>query len=168
MRRSMYLVACLTVIGLDFVVLGIMTLVPHQHHGACHLKMAFVFMMALVGGGFGTFLTVLPTLLEDIYGMANFGCVRVCGWAAVGVDGKRRSLLLVGSTMVQALHVVHAAGQHRVRSGRAHHHVGHQLSVPQLQLAVLGRRHAAAGFGWWCVGVRAAGDFADIRGRSSW
>ena len=68
LRRSHYLVACLGIIGADFVVLGIMTIIPHHHHGACHLKMAYVFMMALVGGGFGTFLTILPTLLEDIYG----------------------------------------------------------------------------------------------------
>ena len=33
----------------------------------------FAAMMAMVGLGFGTFLTVFPTLLGDVFGHVNFG-----------------------------------------------------------------------------------------------
>ena len=73
LRRSNYVSICLAFSGIDFLVLGILTAIPHVHHGGCHLKMAFVFLMAIVGAGFGTYLTILPTLLEDAFGMRNWG-----------------------------------------------------------------------------------------------
>ena len=67
MRRSRYLSATLFLIGTIYAILGTMVSIPHTHNGGCALNMAFVCLMAVVGFGFGTFLTVCGCL-----------CVRVC------------------------------------------------------------------------------------------
>lgn len=73
LRRSRLLATILAICATNFVALGVLTIIPHQHHGDCALKMAFVFLLAVPGFGFGSYLTLFPTVLEDTYGIANFG-----------------------------------------------------------------------------------------------
>lgn len=39
MRRNRFLATVLLLSAIEFAILGVLTLVPHNHKGACHMKM---------------------------------------------------------------------------------------------------------------------------------
>ena len=55
-----------------YLALGVFTVVPTIREGPWSVKLAYVVLMSSAGLGYGTSLTLFPTILADVYGTRNF------------------------------------------------------------------------------------------------
>lgn len=73
LRRARYTAAVLGFMALVFFWLAAFTISPALRHGPWACDAAYIGLMATVGFGYGSFLTLFPTLVADTYGLRNFG-----------------------------------------------------------------------------------------------
>lgn len=73
MRRSTFTAWVLGAMAVIFSALGTFTVVPGLRDGPWACDVAYIALMASVGFGYGSFLTLFPTLVAETYGLRNFG-----------------------------------------------------------------------------------------------
>jgi len=76
LQRAHFAGFILAFVCTNYVVLGLCTALPSiRNGGGTAVAVLYMCLMALVGVGFGSSLTLFPTLLSEVYGLKNFGCV---------------------------------------------------------------------------------------------
>ena len=90
MRRSTFTAWVLGAMAVIFSALGTFTVVPGLRDGPWACDVAYIALMASVGFGYGSFLTLFPTLVAETYGL-RYGvvCVRCTHHAHCNVHNVR-------------------------------------------------------------------------------
>lgn len=73
LSRAHLVALILFLMCVDFTMLGVLSSVQSLREGAWALKIVYIIGVAFVGFGFGAFLTLIPAILSDVYGVKNFG-----------------------------------------------------------------------------------------------
>ena len=73
LQRARYTSGVLAFMAFVFFWLAAFTISPTLRHGPWACDAAYIALMATVGFGYGSFLTLFPTLVAETYGLRNFG-----------------------------------------------------------------------------------------------